>query len=131
MSALDALFAKALEAREKAYAPYSNFHVGAAIRTPSGEVFIGCNVENASYPISVCAEGGAISAMIAAGHRQICEAVVVADAALCTPCGACRQRLAEFAADDLVVHVADLDKIKRSFTMDELLPAAFELLEKD
>ncbi len=131
MSALDALFAKALEAREKAYAPYSDFQVGAALRTPSGEVFIGCNVENASYPISVCAEGGAISAMIAAGHRQICEAVVVADAALCTPCGACRQRLAEFAADDLVVHVADLDKIKRSFTMDELLPAAFELLEKD
>ncbi|WP_299810148.1 cytidine deaminase [uncultured Roseibium sp.] len=127
MSDLDKLFEAARAVREKAYAPYSNFLVGAALRTPDGSVFTGCNVENASYPVSVCAEGGAVGAMIAAGYREIAEAVVIGDAALCTPCGMCRQRLKEFATDDLIVHVADLNGIRRSFTMDELLPAAFEL----
>ncbi len=126
MSDLDVLFDAAKAVREKAYAPYSNFLVGAAFRTPDGTIFTGCNVENASYPVSVCAEGGAVSAMIAAGYREIAEAVVIGDAALCTPCGMCRQRLKEFGTEDLVVHIADLDGIKRSFTMDELLPAAFE-----
>lgn len=130
MSDLDALFEAARTVRERAYAPYSNFLVGAALRAPDGTVFIGCNVENASYPVSVCAEGGAVSAMIAAGYREIAEAVVVGDAALCTPCGVCRQRLKEFGTDDLIVHVADLNGIKRSFSMDELLPAAFELEQK-
>jgi len=130
MSDLDRLFRAAKAVREKAYAPYSNFLVGAAFRTPDGTIFTGCNVENASYPVSVCAEGGAVSAMIAAGYREIAEAVVIGDAALCTPCGMCRQRLKEFGTDDLVVHVADLDGIRRSFSMDELLPAAFELKEK-
>lgn len=130
MSDLDKLFRAAKAVREKAYAPYSNFLVGAAFRTPDGNIFTGCNVENASYPVSVCAEGGAVSAMIAAGYREIEEAVVIGDAALCTPCGMCRQRLKEFGTDDLVVHVADLQGIRRSFTMDELLPAAFELEEK-
>ncbi len=127
MSDLNALFEAARSVREKAYAPYSNFLVGAALRTPDGTVFTGCNVENASYPVSVCAEGGAVSAMIAAGYREIAEAVVIGDAALCTPCGICRQRLKEFGTDDLTVHVADLNGIRQSFTMDELLPAAFEL----
>jgi cytidine deaminase len=127
MNDLDRLFEAARTVREKAYAPYSNFLVGAAFRTPDGTIFTGCNVENASYPVSVCAEGGAVSAMIAAGYREIAEAVVIGDAALCTPCGMCRQRLKEFGTDDLVVHVADLNGIRRSFTMDELLPAAFEL----
>lgn len=127
MSDLDALFEAAKAVRENAYAPYSNFLVGAALRAPDGTVFTGCNVENASYPVSVCAEGGAVSSMIAAGYREIAEAVVIGDAALCTPCGMCRQRLKEFGTDDIVVHVADLDGIRRSFTMDELLPAAFEL----
>ncbi|GAB2185953.1 cytidine deaminase [Roseibium sp. LAB1] len=127
MSDLDALFEAAKAVRENAYAPYSNFLVGAALRAPDGTVFTGCNVENASYPVSVCAEGGAVSSMIGAGYREIAEAVVIGDAALCTPCGMCRQRLKEFGTDDIVVHVADLDGIRRSFTMDELLPAAFEL----
>ncbi|WP_269583879.1 cytidine deaminase [Roseibium sp. Sym1] len=130
MSDLDTLFEAARTVRERAYAPYSNFLVGAALRAPDGTVFTGCNVENASYPVSVCAEGGAVSAMIAAGYRQIAEAVVVGDAALCTPCGVCRQRLKEFGTEDLIVHVADLNGIKRSFSMDELLPAAFELEHK-
>ncbi|KZM48384.1 cytidine deaminase [Labrenzia sp. OB1] len=127
MSELDKLFEAARAVRENAYAPYSNFLVGAALRTPDGSVFTGCNVENASYPVSVCAEGGAVGAMIAAGYREIAEAVVIGDAALCTPCGMCRQRLKEFGTDDLIVHVADLNGVRRSFTMDELLPAAFEL----
>ncbi|WP_299475227.1 cytidine deaminase [uncultured Roseibium sp.] len=130
MSDLSALFEAAKAVREKAYAPYSNFLVGAAFRTPDGTVFTGCNVENASYPVSVCAEGGAVSAMIAAGYREIAEAVVVGDAALCTPCGVCRQRFAEFGTENLVVHVADLNGIKQSFTLEELLPAAFELEDK-
>ncbi|CTQ65255.1 cytidine deaminase [Roseibium alexandrii] len=130
MSDLDKLFEAAKAVREKAYAPYSNFLVGAAFRTPDGAIFTGCNVENASYPVSVCAEGGAASAMIAAGYREIEEAVVIGDAALCTPCGMCRQRFAEFGTENLVVHVADLDGIRRSFTLDELLPAAFELEDK-
>lgn len=130
MSDLDELFEAARAVREKAYAPYSNFLVGAAFRTPDGTIFTGCNVENASYPVSVCAEGGAASAMIAAGYREVCEAVVIGDAALCTPCGMCRQRFKEFGTDDLVVHVADLNGIKRSFTLNELLPAAFELEDR-
>jgi len=130
MSDLDKLFEAARTVRERAYAPYSDFLVGAALRAPDGTVFTGCNVENASYPVSVCAEGGAVSAMVAAGYREIAEAVVVGDAALCTPCGVCRQRLKEFGTDDLIVHVADLNGIKRSFSMDELLPAAFELEHK-
>ncbi|MEP1932032.1 MAG: cytidine deaminase [Roseibium sp.] len=130
MSDLDHLFDAAKAVRKKAYAPYSDFLVGAALQTPDGTVFTGCNVENASYPVSVCAEGGAVSAMIAAGYREIAEAVVIGDASLCTPCGMCRQRLKEFGTDDLVVHVADLNGIRRSFTMGELLPAAFELEDK-
>ncbi|MBN9668838.1 cytidine deaminase [Roseibium aggregatum] len=127
MSDLDELFEAAKAVRENAYAPYSNFLVGAALRTPDGTVYTGCNVENASYPVSVCAEGGAVSAMIAGGRRLIAEMVVIGDAALCSPCGMCRQRLKEFGTDHLVVHVADLNGVRRSFTMDELLPAAFEL----
>lgn len=131
MSMHNDLFQSAKQAREAAYAPYSNFKVGAAIRTMSGKVFSGCNVENAAFPEGVCAEAGAISAMILAGETQIAEVLVIGDAALCTPCGGCRQKLNEFAKGDVVVHVADLDEVKRSFTVAELLPAGFELEEKD
>lgn len=131
MSDLDDLFEAAKAARENAYAPYSEFSVGAAIRTESGQVFVGCNVENAAYPEGTCAEAGAISAMICAGETEITEVLVMADAALCTPCGGCRQKLKEFSAPDVVVHVADLKSVRQSFTMAELLPAGFELEEKD
>ena len=84
-------------ARRHAYAPYSGFAVGAALLTPSGAIFAGTNVENAAYPTGICAEAGAISAMIASGERQIAEILVLGDgAALVTPCGACRQRIREF-----------------------------------
>jgi cytidine deaminase len=123
---LDDLFAAANAAREKAYAPYSRFKVGAAIATPDGRVFAGCNVENAAYPVGTCAEAGAIAAMIAGGERRIDAIVIVGEGdALCTPCGACRQRIREFAAVDAPIHVADPDGIRRSFVLDELLPFSF------
>lgn len=120
------LFAAALAVREQAYAPYSNFAVGAAVRTHSGLVFAGANVENAAYPVGTCAEAGAIAAMVAAGERTIVEALVLGGGdGLATPCGACRQRLREFADADTPVHVADPDGIRATFTIGELLPAAF------
>ncbi|MGB0356514.1 MAG: cytidine deaminase, partial [Opitutales bacterium] len=92
------LFEKARAVREHAYAPYSQFKVGAAIRSASGKIFIGCNVENAAYPEGVCAEAGAISAMIAGGETKISEICIVADTSQpIAPCGGCRQKLAEFS----------------------------------
>ena len=137
MGAPQDLLDAALGARERAYAPYSRFLVGAAIRTGSGAIVTGCNVENAAYPQGACAEAGAISAMLMAGERSIAEVCVVGDlegasgggstgdGPLCTPCGGCRQRLREFAAPDTPVHVGGLDGWRRSFTLAELLPASF------
>jgi cytidine deaminase len=126
MSSLDALFEAASAIQAKAYAPYSRFKVGAAIRTSSGAVFAGCNVENAAYPQGACAETGAISAMIAAGESRIAEVVVMGEGeALVTPCGGCRQRIREFASGDTTVHMAGPEGIRRSFTLDELLPFSF------
>ena len=116
----------ALAVRENAHAPYSNFKVGAAVRTASGQVFTGCNVENVAYPEGTCAEAGAIAAMVAAGEREIVEAYVVADADLpVTPCGGCRQKLAEFGSAEMRVTMATLGGAAREMTMAELLPGAF------
>ncbi|SHL35930.1 cytidine deaminase [Roseibium suaedae] len=131
MSAVQKLFETALTAQKAAYAPYSRFKVGAAILADDGKVYAGCNVENGAYPEGTCAEAGAIAAMILGGASRIMEAVVVGDAALCTPCGGCRQKLKEFAGADVAVHVANLDGIRQSFTMAELLPAGFVLEQKD
>ena len=126
MSSLDALFESAREVQAKAYAPYSRFKVGAAIRTPGGVVFAGCNVENASYPEGACAETGALSAMIAAGESRIAEMVVMGEGdALVTPCGGCRQRIREFASADTPIHVAGPEGVRRSFTLEDLLPFSF------
>jgi cytidine deaminase len=123
---LDDLFREAKAAMERAYAPYSRFPVGAALRTPSGNIFSGCNVENASYPQGSCAETGAVAAMARAGEREIAEILVIGGGeGLVTPCGGCRQRIREFAAPDTPVHVAGPDGVRRSFTVDELLPFSF------
>lgn len=123
---LEALFTAALAVQAKAYVPYSKFRVGAAIRGASGRVYVGCNVENAAYPVGACAEVGAISAMIAGGDARIAEIVVVGDGAdLCTPCGGCRQRIREFADPGTLIHVGGADGIRARFTMDEILPASF------
>jgi len=121
------LIAAAVEARTKAYAPYSRFLVGAAVKDEHGAVHAGCNVENAAYPQGTCAEAGAIATMIMAGGRKIIEAAVVGEGAgLVTPCGGCRQKLREFGGPDLVIHVCDESgRIKRSFTLEELLPSSF------
>lgn len=129
-----ALFEAAQTVREKAHAPYSRFHVGAALRTEAGTVHSGCNVENASFPEGWCSETSAIASMIAASDsapgRRIEAICVVADAIdgrPTTPCGGCRQRLAEFGRPDTLVHVFDPSGNGRTFRLAELLPAAFAL----
>ena len=112
--------------RENAHAPYSNFKVGAAIRGADGEVYVGCNVENAAYPEGTCAEAGAIAAMVAGGETKLTEVYVVADAPLpVSPCGGCRQKLSEFGAGDVVVTMATLGGIEQKTTIAELIPGVF------
>lgn len=128
MSETGELFEAARAVREHAHVPYSGFPVGAALRAASGRVFAGCNVENASYPEGMCAEAGAIAAMVAAGDREIVEIVTVAAAdggEVVTCCGGCRQKLREFAAGEVPVHAADPDGIRRTFTVAGLLPESF------
>ena len=113
--------------RDNAYAPYSNFKVGAALRTADGTVYVGCNVENVAYPEGTCAEAGAIAAMIAAGATAFTEAYVVADSPdPVPPCGGCRQKLAEFAAKDVRVTLATMDGTEFQTTVGDLLPGAFD-----
>jgi cytidine deaminase len=123
---LEALFEAAKAVQAKAYAPYSGFKVGAAIATPGGKVFAGCNVENAAYPVGSCAEAGAVSAMLAAGESRIAAIVVMGEGDnLVTPCGGCRQRIREFAAGDTPIHIAGPEGVQKSFTLEELLPFSF------
>ncbi len=117
----------ALEVRENAHVPYSGFAVGAALRGASGKIYRGCNVENVAYPEGTCAEAGAIAAMVAAGETSFTEGYVVAGSPLpVTPCGGCRQKLAEFGAGDVVVTMATVEGAERSLTIAGLLPGAFD-----
>ncbi|SLN48610.1 Cytidine deaminase [Roseivivax jejudonensis] len=112
--------------RERAYAPYSRFKVGAALRTAGGVVHVGCNVENVAYPEGTCAEAGAIAAMVAAGETEIAALHVVANAPEpVPPCGGCRQKIAEFAGPDVTVTLATLAGAERVMSVSELLPGAF------
>ena len=116
--------ARAVQAH--AHVPYSHFRVGAAVRSASGRIHVGCNVENASYPEGICAEAAAIGALVAAGEHEIAEVLTIADGErLTTCCGGCRQRIRELARGDVLVHAAGPDGIRRTFTVDELLPASF------
>lgn len=116
----------AVAAMAKAYAPYSNFPVGAALRAASGTVYAGCNVENAAYPQGCCAEAAAISAMVLGGDTKIAEVAVAGQGeGLVTPCGGCRQRLREFAADDVLIHICGPQGLRRTVTLGELLPLSF------
>lgn len=113
-------------ARERAYAPYSHFAVGAALLDEQGRVHAGCNIESAAYPQSQCAEASAIAHLVLAGGTRIVAAAVVGVAEQpVTPCGGCRQRLREFAQDDAPVWVADLQGVRARYTLGELLPASF------
>lgn len=121
-----ALTESALEARRKAYAPYSNFAVGAALRTKSGRVFCGCNVENLSFGLTICAERAAVFAAVAAGEREFEAIAIVADSIQpVTPCGACRQVLAEFAPG-LPVRCTNLQGVHFESSIAELLPRSKE-----
>ncbi len=126
MDCLDALLTAARGVRQKAHAPYSRFKVGAAVLDEQGRIHAGCNVENSAYPQGLCAEAGAIAAMVAAGGTRIVTAVVVGEGEQpCTPCGGCRQKLREFARDDTPVIVADMQQVRVRFTLGELLPHGF------
>jgi cytidine deaminase len=126
------LLTAATAVRENAYAPYSRFKVGAALRAVSGAVYAGCNVENVAYPEGTCAEAGAIAAMIAAGDTRIAEVLVIADSPdPVPPCGGCRQKIAEFAAQDVKVTMATLDGKERTVTVAQLLPGVFTMAHMD
>lgn len=126
---LPALLAHASDARDRAYAPYSNFRVGAALLAADGTIIVGCNVENASYPAGTCAERVALGAAVAAGYRQFTALAICSDAATPTPpCGVCRQALAEFGMDLVVVSQSGgtaRDAGAARWTLAELLPHPF------
>ena len=123
----DALFAAARSARERAYAPYSQFQVGAALLTDDDTIVPGCNVENRSFGLCVCAERGAMSAAVAAGHRSFRAVAVMTDTSPpAVPCGMCRETLQELGGGALEVGVANLAGERRFFRLDELFPAPFE-----
>lgn len=117
----------ALGVKSHAYAPYSHFAVGACLRAENGDYFTGCNVENVSYGLTLCAEAGAIMAMLANGQQRFTDLVIVSDAIkACPPCGACRQRLMEFAAPGAQVHLFDQEGGHQEIAMLDLLPFSFD-----
>ena len=131
---LEKMIDLARDAMGRAYAPYSNFQVGAVVRGAGGDLFAGCNVENAAYPQGCCAEASAISAMVMAGETRIAEVVVMGRGeGMVTPCGGCRQRIREFADDTTPVHVCGEEGLRKSLTLGELLPLSFgpENLDQD
>ena len=113
-------------ARENAYSPYSNFAVGAALLAESGKIYCGCNLENASFGATICAERAALSAAITAGERAFSAIAIVADAKHLTPCGICRQQLSEFSPL-MDVHCATLEGTVTSYQLCDLLPHAFHI----
>jgi cytidine deaminase len=126
------LIEAARKVRENAWAPYSRFKVGAAIRAESGRVHVGCNVENVAYPEGTCAEAGAIAAMVAAGDTRIAEIAVIADSPTpVAPCGGCRQKIAEFAAPDATVTMATTDGTVVALSVAEILPGAFDAAQME
>ena len=119
----------ALASRENAYAPYSRFAVGAAVEMEGGAVFGGCNVENASYPQSICAERNAIASAVTAGYHKLLRLYVVAHP-LSAPCGGCRSVIAEFSTPDTEVIIADPHGEERLFKFSELMPFSFEVEQR-
>ena len=120
------LFEAARAAMSFAHAPYSKFPVGAAIRAEDGRIYAGANIENLSFPQGWCAEPTAISHMIMAGNKKIVEMAVIAEKLpLCPPCGGCRQKIAEFATAKTPIYLCDETGVKKTMTMDELLPHSF------
>lgn len=126
MNNLQKLLSLAQAAAANAYCPYSHFAVGAAVESADGRFYSGCNVENISYPVGTCAEAGAIAAMIAGGSSKIANILIYAPSqTLITPCGACRQRIAEFADSATRIYLAGTDGISKCCRVDDLLPSSF------
>ncbi len=126
------LLDEARKVRERAWVPYSRFKVGAAIRATSGNVYVGCNVENVAFPEGTCAEAGAIAAMVAGGDTAIAELAVIADSPTpVAPCGGCRQKIAEFARPEATITMATLDGGSRVMTLAEILPGAFDAAQME
>ena len=120
------LFLEAKKVRENAHVPYSQFKVGAAFLTENNSIISGCNVENAAYPQSQCAEASAIGNLVSRGYKKIKEVVVIGSGKLlCSPCGGCRQRLREFASLDTPIHMCNMDGHLKTSTLAELLPDSF------
>ena len=120
------LFEAAKKARENAHVPYSKFKVGAAILTEDNHIIVGCNVENAAYPQSQCAEASAIGNMVSQGFTTIKEILVIGSGnLLCSPCGACRQRIREFASLSIPIHMCNTIKHLKTSRLEELLPDSF------
>ena len=121
------MISRAHQALTHSYSPYSKFSVACCICTDKNNLYTGVNVENGSYSLAVCAESSAISAMITAGEQHIKSMVVLAGTnKLCSPCGACRQRIYEFSTPDTLIHLCNKDAILRSVTIGALLPLAFD-----
>jgi cytidine deaminase len=124
------LLQAAQKAKENAYAPYSHFHVGAALLTTNGKLFSGCNVENTSYGLTICAERNAIFQMVAQGEQQIAQILVIGDTEdFLPPCGACRQVMAEFSIPETIVYMCNKHGQDKKTSMAELIPYTF-FLEK-
>jgi len=138
----DALLDAARTVQKNAHARFSNYYVGAAVLDENGDVHVGCNVENASYPEGICAEANAIGTMVSSGARRIVAIAVIAgvdmtdshaiaggvgEVSACTPCGGCRQRIVEFADRDTLIIVADDDNTITTYTVDDLLPHSFHV----
>lgn len=123
----DELINLAIEAREMAYTPYSKFNVGAALRTKSGKVYTGCNIENAAYPVTLCAERVAIFKAISEGEKEFEALAVVADTNRpVPPCGSCRQVMSEFFTEDTEIYITNLQLNTKQTTMEEILPFSFQ-----
>ena len=120
------MFKAAKNVRKKAHVPYSKFKVGAALLTENNKIIIGCNVENAAYPQSQCAEASAVGNLVSQGYKSIKEVLVVGSGKLlCSPCGACRQRIREFASLKTPVHICNVNGHLKTSTLGELLPDSF------
>jgi cytidine deaminase len=129
---LETLLTRAKAVRENAHAPYSQFMVGAALLDGDGNIYSGCNVENAAYPEGLCAEAAAIAAMVAAGGREIKQICIVADKKRPVgPCGGCRQKIQEFGQADTRIYLCDTHEIKAEHQLSDLLPHSFSARDLD
>jgi len=126
MSNIETMIKMAQQAMDRAYAPYSKYYVGACVEAEDGDLFAGCNVENASYSVTVCAEVNAISSLIAAGKKRIKSLLVISSGEkISAPCGKCRQFIREFAGSDVPVYLCLKDEVSETITVEQMLPKSF------